>query len=140
MGRRKMCSKKDAYRFYFPECDGKCRKGWVLHHKDPSWKYDDPIRYAEWRIEDLIPMTLADHNKMHHSGDNISQETRMKLSYKASCRKLDEETKLKISIALKGHTVSEEERRHHSEVLKGHKMSEETKRKISETLKKRRRV
>lgn len=36
-----------------------------LHHKDINLKTDDPERYAEWRIEDLVPMSLKDHMKLH---------------------------------------------------------------------------
>ena len=36
-----------------------------LHHKDVNLKTDDPERYAEWRIEDLVPMSLKDHMKLH---------------------------------------------------------------------------
>ena len=31
---------------------------WALHHVDPELKYKDPTRYAEWRIEDVIPVTF----------------------------------------------------------------------------------
>lgn len=41
---------------YF-ESLGYDRKGKVLHHKDINLKIDDPVRYNQWRISDLIPMT-----------------------------------------------------------------------------------
>ena len=53
--------KEIAYRYYFPECNGKCREGWVLHHKDIELKYNDPVRYRLWLIDDLKPLTRSEH-------------------------------------------------------------------------------
>ena len=44
---------------------------YVLHHKDPSLKTEDPERYDEWRIEDLIPMTKSDHSSFHNKGKTV---------------------------------------------------------------------
>lgn len=41
-------------------------KGWVLHHKNPKLKYENPERYNEWRIEDLIPMEKIEHIRFHN--------------------------------------------------------------------------
>lgn len=41
------------------------KRTWHLHHVDPILKYFDPDRYAQWRIEDLQPMTSSDHSKLH---------------------------------------------------------------------------
>lgn len=40
-------------------------KNFVLHHIDVSLKKNDPTRYNEWRIEDLVPMTVKDHCALH---------------------------------------------------------------------------
>lgn len=44
---------------------GYTRKGSVLHHKDINLKINDPIRYNQWRISDLIPMTRQEHRRLH---------------------------------------------------------------------------
>lgn len=38
---------------------------WHLHHIDPTLKYFDLSRYCEWRIDDIMPLTVADHMKLH---------------------------------------------------------------------------
>lgn len=38
---------------------------WCLHHKDPTLKYKDLLRYNEWRVEDLVPMLKSEHTSMH---------------------------------------------------------------------------
>lgn len=38
---------------------------WCLHHIDPTLKYFDLSRYCEWRIDDIMPLTVADHMKLH---------------------------------------------------------------------------
>lgn len=48
------------------------KDGWVLHHVDPMLKYDDPDRYAEYRIEDVVPMTDEDHRKYHNHIRNMN--------------------------------------------------------------------
>ena len=48
---------------------GKPSHGYVLHHKDPSWRTEDPERYAEWRPDDLEMMTRGDHIALHNSLD-----------------------------------------------------------------------
>lgn len=67
--------KENAYRYYFPECNGKCREGWVLHHKDIELKYNDPVRYRLWLIDDLMPLTRSEHLKIH---SYIGELTRFK--------------------------------------------------------------
>lgn len=89
---------------------------WVLHHKDMTLKDTDPIRYNEWRIEDLEPMLKSEHTRLHQKNRHMS-----------------EDTKAKIRAALKGHEVSEETRRKLSESQKGKKLSEETIRKRTAT-------
>lgn len=103
---------------------------WVLHHIDPSLKTRDPIRYNEWRIEDLVPMTNSAHITLHNSIREITDETkhnmsinhadvsgdknpakrpevREKIKQKATGRKFSEETKRKLSeIASDGRRAS----------------------------------
>ena len=55
-------NKQKAYQ-YFKEHTS--LKKFVLHHIDVDMKQNDPIRYAEWRIEDLVPMTIKDHMRLH---------------------------------------------------------------------------
>jgi len=114
--------KEVAYRHYFPECNGRCRKGWVLHHKDVELKHKDPIRYAEWHIEDLVPMTRVEHTTFHSTGNtnnrgkHISDEQKKKIisSLKGNKRALgkhwmlSESTKTKISNSLKGQEFTDE--------------------------------
>lgn len=45
----------------------------VLHHIDPLLKYKDYARYDEWRINDVVPMTQADHMRLHHKGIAMSK-------------------------------------------------------------------
>lgn len=58
-------AKRQAYLHFFPECGGKCREGWVMHHKNPALKYEDPKRYKAWNIEDLEAMTNEEHCRWH---------------------------------------------------------------------------
>lgn len=39
---------------------------WCLHHIDPTMKYFDQSRYVEWNVEDVMPMTVSEHLKLHH--------------------------------------------------------------------------
>lgn len=38
---------------------------YCLHHIDPTMKYFDILRYAEWNLSDVVPMTTSDHLKLH---------------------------------------------------------------------------
>ena len=42
----------------------------VLHHVDPNMKTRDPERYARWNPEDLIPMSMQDHRRLHMAVQN----------------------------------------------------------------------
>ena len=44
---------------------GLWKEGMVLHHTDPSLKLRDPERYREWNIDDLVPLTIAQHMRIH---------------------------------------------------------------------------
>lgn len=37
----------------------------VMHHVDKRMKSENPERYAEWRPEDLVPMTKSEHRRLH---------------------------------------------------------------------------
>lgn len=50
---------------YYEQHGYKEHKGMVLHHIDINMKETDPERYAEWRIEDVIPMTKPAHRALH---------------------------------------------------------------------------
>lgn len=75
-----------AYLHFFPEYNGKCKPGWVLHHKDTSLKENDIQRYISWNIDDLVPMLRGDHIALHNSCRDISDDTRNKISIKAKSR------------------------------------------------------
>ena len=45
-------------------------KEYALHHIDPELKYTDKARYDEWRIEDVIPVTAAEHKAIHNKYDH----------------------------------------------------------------------
>lgn len=61
-----------------PEND---QHSYVLHHIDVNLRHNDPKRYDEWRIEDLIPMTKSDHSSFHALGKHwkLSEETKEKM-------------------------------------------------------------
>ena len=79
---------KKACLHFFPKCKGKNKQGWVLHHKDTSLKTNDLERYAEWRIEDLVPMTKSGHISLHNCmrKGQMSDSTKRKISEKAKLR------------------------------------------------------
>lgn len=49
-------------------------KRWNLHHIDPTLKYFDLSRYCEWRIDDIMPLTAADHIKLHQDFQRRERE------------------------------------------------------------------
>ena len=59
---------KDAYLFAHLFFGLKKGDGLVLHHKDPTMRYNNPERYRQWNPEDLVVMTRAEHVKLHHTG------------------------------------------------------------------------
>ena len=59
---------KDAYLFAHLFFGLKKGDGLVLHHKDPTMRYNNPERYKQWNPEDLVVMTRAEHVKLHHTG------------------------------------------------------------------------
>lgn len=101
--------KKSCLHFW-PELNGNVLKGWVLHHKDPTLKYKDPIRYAEWRIEDIEPLTRSIHNSLHLIGNTRTKGLHIKNTIKNKVlneesnfgkknRNLTDVEKYKISLA-----------------------------------------
>lgn len=58
-------NRKRAWREFYPEGNGKAKSGYDLHHKDPAWQYEDPIRYAEWRHDDLVMLSHSEHSRLH---------------------------------------------------------------------------
>ena len=89
----------------------KLQKGWILHHIDPDWRYNDIERYILWDPFDLVMMTRADHQRLHQKGKKYSEETRKRMSesHKGKdgywkCKKRSEETKIKIGEASKCNT------------------------------------
>jgi len=111
--------------YFFGSKQGK--KGWCLHHADETLRDKDPERYIQWRIEDLVPMSKAEHTSLHQKGNQnrlgipCSEEAKAKISLANTGRKHTEEAKKKMSEAQKG------EGNPHF----GKHCSEETKRKIS---------
>ena len=110
----------------------KLQKGWVLHHIDPDWRYNDIERYILWDPFDLVMMTRADHQRLHQKGKKLSEETKHKMSESKKGKKLSEETRNKIAESEKGKKLSEETKKRISESLKGHQVYEEYKKKLSE--------
>lgn len=44
---------------------GDWKNGMVLHHVDTSLKLRDPQRYKNWNIDDLVPLTVQQHMRIH---------------------------------------------------------------------------
>lgn len=133
------------------------RAGYVLHHIDESIRFEDPMRYAMFLSEDVVPMANGAHTKYHSR--NRSEETREKLSKNVKGeknprygkpgtflgKKHTEETKRILSEKAKTRPpISEETRRKLSEAtsgeknpMYGRKQSPESKAKASASLSKR---
>mgnify|MGYP003289089356 CR=1 FL=1 len=118
-----MNNKEKAYLYFWPELKGRCKEGWVLHHKDPSWKTEDPERYKQWNVEDLIPLTVGEHTTLHCKGKPSGRKGKH-ISEKPEKEKKKKETMSVFRPVNKEfyqviHTVSEESRKKMSESLKG---------------------
>lgn len=138
------------------------KKGWVLHHKDMTLRENNKERYIQWRIEDLVPMTVSDHCALHHVGKQyflgrkhspetiekmrqvksmVSQETREKMRKAQLGKHHTEEAKAKMSESQKGNknhlgkkcTEEQKERMRQSHL--GKSLSEECKKKLCEVRK-----
>nr|DAW56111.1 MAG TPA: hypothetical protein [Caudoviricetes sp.] len=44
--------------------------GMVLHHVDPTMKLRDPQRYKNWNIDDVEPLTVQQHMRIHMGKKN----------------------------------------------------------------------
>lgn len=118
------------------------QKGQCLHHKDPSWRYNDIERYIQWNVEDLIPMNKIEHLAFHSKGELNGFYGKHH----------NEESKLKISRRLKemranGEYIITEEMREayrkgsaKSSKFKGHHHTEEEKRRIAESVRRTKRL
>ena len=126
-------NKIEAYKYFWPDLGGKCKKGWCLHHKDPSWKHLDIQRYNEWNVDDLIPMKVIDHIIYHsllidRSGENnpmYGRSIKDCMTEEAYALHL-----MRISISLKKYYET------HDGTMKGKHHTLETKQKLSSSLKK----
>lgn len=137
-------------------------KGWVLHHRLETWTSDGdrrPINISPEELqaldmywhrpsEELIFVTKAEHNVLHHTGNNYmlghrhSETTKKKQSEAHIGKAFSEEHRKKLSDSHKGEKhykygqhLSKETRDKISEKQKGKQVSEETRKKISETKK-----
>lgn len=119
---------KNAWRHFYPEGNGKPKRGHVLHHINPDWKKNDIERYESWNIEDLAMMTRSEHQKFHTDGEknpffgkHHADDTKKKISESNSGRKLSEEHKKRISDSLRGKPKTEEQKHKISEAQIGEK-------------------
>ena len=55
----------NAWKHFYPEGNGKAKTNYVLHHKDISLKKNNPKRYAQWNVDDLVMLTRSEHLKIH---------------------------------------------------------------------------
>ena len=74
-------NRSHAWMYFYPEGNGKTKKGYALHHKDESLKHGNPTRYHMWLPEDLVMMTRSEHQRHHAKGRMMSEDARKK------CRK-----------------------------------------------------
>lgn len=111
---------------------------WCLHHIDWTLKENDPERYEQWNIEDLLPMTVRQHRRLHMLIDKINNDT------KKYGKTRTEEEKKYLSELWKGRPSPNKGNHFHKspegiersrQAHLGAKRSDETKRKISESLK-----
>ena len=133
-------NKINAWKHFWPDGEGRAKKGYVLHHIDPTWKTDNPQRYDEWNIEDLVMITNTEHQHIHHVGAQRSEETKKKISESNKGKTRTEETRMRLSKAHLGHRQTDESKIKISESLIGHvsywkgkQLSDETKKKMSKS-------
>ncbi len=116
-------NREACWKYYYPEGNGKAKPGFHLHHKDPSWKKNDPDRYRQWNPCDVIMLTEEEHKRLHGL---------LKGSFFLGCHH-SEETKSHLSSVMKEREFTEEHRRHLSEAGKGRPVSLEIREKISKS-------
>ena len=121
-------------------------KGWHCHHRLETHTSDGERRlvditqkelialnmYYHRPSEELIFLTVKEHNRLHRKGKKFSEEYRKKLSEANKGKKLSEETREKMREEKKKKKFSDEHRRKLSEAKKGKHLSEEAKKKLSE--------
>ena len=112
---------------------------WHCHHMTETWwncSAKDLVEnecYYHRKACELIFLTPEEHMRLHMQ--NISDETRKKISEAKKGVTLSDETRKKMSESKKGHTVNEDTRKKMSEAHKGHTVNEETRKKMSESRK-----
>ena len=112
---------------------------WHCHHMTETWwhctrkELIENECYYHRKACELIFLTPEEHKRLHMQ--NISDETRKKISEAKKGVTLSDETRKKMSESKKGHTVNEDTRKKMSEAHKGHTVNEETRKKMSESRK-----
>lgn len=121
-------NRQNAWKHFYPEGDGKAKKGYVLHHKDETLRHENPDRYNEWNPEDLVMMTNSEHRKFHTDGNknpffgkHHTDDAKRKISESNSGKKMSEEHKKRISDLMRGKPKTEEQKRKMSEAQIGNK-------------------
>lgn len=74
-----MTNREKAWLHFYPEGNGCAKKGYVLHHKDHMMRFQDPARYNEWCITDLVMITRSEHTALHN---NLKQYTSISDAHK----------------------------------------------------------
>lgn len=123
-----MNNHEKAWLYFYPEGNGRAKRDinvdtgeeilYVLHHIDKTLKFNDPTRYNEWRIDDLVMITNEEHSRLHQTGRTgykLSPETCKKMSKSKlgdknpSCYLTDEQK------ALKSQRISEKIKAYYNE-------------------------
>lgn len=86
--------------------------GYVLHHVDETLRFNDVERYIEWRPEDVVVMSMSDHNRLHGTGKVVTDSFRQKMSNIAKERNFGQ--------AFAGHKLTPE---HQEALIEGVKKS-----------------
>lgn len=143
-------NRQNAWKHFYPEGDGKAKKGYHLHHKNETLRHENPDRYNEWNPEDLVMITSSEHGRLHRYGKKDSEETKKKISdalkgHKGMCgidnpfygKHHSEETRQKMSESAHHRPpISEETReklKNRKNGMLGKNHTNETKKKISES-------
>ena len=65
-----------AWKFFWPEGNGKAKPGYVLHHIDPTLKFRDPARYSQWNINDLMMVDSSLHGNLHSLSNDYKKRVK----------------------------------------------------------------
>lgn len=114
---------RKAWKHFYPDGNGLAKPGYCLHHVDETMKNDNPERYNEWNVEDLVMVERKEHSKIHFLGKHAKKtpaniERIKKLIQGNIGRKLSEEHKMAIREGLKNYVVTDESRKKMSESQK----------------------